>query len=412
MADGPLNGIRILDFTHVWAGPLATRILGDLGAEVIKVEAAFQRGPAILPPSAPAIASEYGDDHWNRQGVTNKLNRNKLGLCIDSKSENGRKILIDLVKHCDVVIENFSANAMASMGLDWDVLKSVNPNIIYLTMPGFGVSGSYRDFVAYGTIVEPMCGLTSFMGYSRQEPRVSATALPDGCAGVTAAAAVVTALHRRDKEGVGGFIELSLQEAAIALFGEYFLVQQMEGTPPYVGNSHQDFAPSGVYRCAGDDQWIAITCRNEAEWRALAACTGQSWEQDERFRSLETRHKNRVTLDHAIESWTCEFDKLETMIRLQNVGVPAGAVMVTPEFMQDPQVVEREFFVELGGEHMDTKPYPGLPIKINKVRGKGWRHAPKLGEHNHEILHDLLGMDEASIAKLEEAGVITSRPAE
>lgn len=412
MTDRPLTGIRILDFTHVWAGPLATRILGDLGAEIIKVEAPWARGPATLPPGAPALKTDYGEDHWNRQSVTNKLNRNKLGLCIDAKSTAGLAVLLDLVKHCDVVIENFSASALSAMGLGWDVLKSVNPKIIYVAMPGFGISGCYRDFVAYGTIVEPMCGLTAFMGYSAEEPRVTATAIPDASAGVTAVAAVVTALQRRDEEGVGGYIELSLQEAAIALFGEYFLLEQLEGTPPRLGNAHADYAPSGVYRCAGDDQWIAVTARDETEWRALAVTAELGWESERRYRSLEVRHDNRAMLDEAIGSWTCGFDKIELMIRLQNAGVPAGAVMVTPEFLQDPQVVERRFFVEFGGDHIDTKPYPGLPIKINDARGQGWRRAPKLGEHNHEILRDLLDMDQASIEELEQAGVIATRPPE
>jgi crotonobetainyl-CoA:carnitine CoA-transferase CaiB-like acyl-CoA transferase len=358
------------------------------------------------------LNSDYGEDHWNRQSVTNKLNRNKLGLCIDAKPVEGHAVLMDLVKHCDVVIENFSASVLDSMGLGWEVLKSVNPQIIYVAMPGFGVSGCYRDFVAYGTIVEPMCGLTAFMGYSDEEPRVSATAVPDASAGVTAVAAVVTALQRRDEEGVGGYIELSLQEAAMALFGEYFLLEQLEGTPPRIGNGHADFAPSGVYRCAGDDEWIAITARDENEWRALAANAGFGWELEQRFGTLDARHENRAVLDQAIESWTCSFDKIELMTRLQNAGICAGAVMVTPEFLQDPQVVERQFFVEFGGEHIDTKPYPGLPVKINDARGQGWLRAPKLGEHNREILSDLLGMDDASIDDLERSGVLATRPPE
>jgi len=412
MTDRPLKGIRILDFTHVWAGPLGSRILGDLGAEIIKVEAPWARGPATLPPGAAPVTSDYGEDHWNRQGVTNKLNRNKLGFCIDGKTNAGREVLIDLIKRCDVVMENFSANAMTSMGLGWDVIQSVNPNIIYLAMPGFGHNGPYNDFVAYGTIMEPMCGLTSLMGYSPEEPRVSATAVPDGSAGVTAAVAVVTALHRRDSEGVGGYIEISLQEAGIALFGEYFLLDQIEGTPPRNGNVHADYAPSGIYPCAGDDQWIAITTHDDSEWIALASNAALGWERDERFVTLEARHENRIKLDEFIESWTRGFDKIELMIRLQNVGVAAGAVMVTPEFLADPQVLERQFFVELGGEHIDTKPFPGLPIKINGARGKDWFRAPKLGEHNHEILGELLGMDDAAIAVLEEAGIIANRPPE
>ena len=198
----------------------------------------------------------------------------------------------------------------------------------------------------------------------------------------------------------------------MALFGEYFLLEQLEGTPPRIGNGHADFAPSGVYRCAGDDEWIAITARDENEWRALAANAGFGWELEQRFGTLDARHENRAVLDQAIESWTCSFDKIELMTRLQNAGICAGAVMVTPEFLQDPQVVERQFFVEFGGEHIDTKPYPGLPVKINDARGQGWLRAPKLGEHNREILSDLLGMDDASIDDLERSGVLATRPPE
>ena len=194
---GPLNGVRILDFTHVWAGPLATRILADLGADVIKVEAPWARGFANRPQGATTRV-EPMDDHWNRQGPTNKLNRNKRGLCLDSKADAGRDVLLDLVRHTDVVIENFSARAMTSMGLGWKALEAANPDVIYVAMPGFGVSGPYRSYVAFGPSVEPMCGLTSVMGYSPGEPRVTAMAVPDPCGGVTAAAAVVTALHRRD----------------------------------------------------------------------------------------------------------------------------------------------------------------------------------------------------------------------
>ncbi|HJL52268.1 MAG TPA: CoA transferase [Arenicellales bacterium] len=412
MAAGPLNGIRVLDFTHVWAGPLGTRILGDLGAEIIKVEAPLARGPAALPAGTPVVASVYGDDHWNRQGVTNKLNRNKLGLCIDGKSDQGREVLIDLIRHSDIVVENFSANAMSDLGLGWDDMRLVNPSIIYVAMPGFGHSGPHRDFVAYGTIVEPMCGLTSFMGYSADEPRVTATATPDACAGTTLAATVVTALHRRDKEGIGGYIELALQEAAIVFLGEYFLMAQIDAPPSCSGNGHADYSPHGIYRCAGDDHWIAIATQNESEWQALSTNAGLGWASDGRFTTLEDRIKNRLALDEIIQSWTLGFDKTELMVQLQNVGVPAGAVQVTEEFLTDPQSLNRRFFTELGGDHIDTKLYPGLPMRTNGVRGENWRPAPKLGEHNHKILSELLDMDDASIKALEESGILRTSPPE
>ena len=407
MAAGPLQGVRILDFTHVWAGPLATRILGDLGAEIIKVEAPWARG---LASQSNARLSADGEDHWNRQGVTNKLNRNKLGLCLDSKTDDGHEILIDLVKQCDVVIENFSARAMTSMGLGWDTLRAANPQLIYVAMPGYGVSGPNKEFVAFGPSVEPMCGLTSIMGYSPEEPRVTAMAVPDACGGVTAAAAVVTALNRRDETGTGGFVELALHEAAIVLFGEYFLLDQLDAAPPRMGNAHADFIPHGVYRCAGDDDWIAIAVCTEQQWRAFASLVGHGWAADGRFATLEARRQHHAELDAAIESWTVAFEKIALMERLQHAGVPAGALMVTPDFLADAQVKERQFFVEFEAEHIETKPFPGLPLTINGQRGEGWNRAPKLGEHNRDILRDMLGMQDAEIDSLESAGVITNRP--
>ena len=408
MAAGPLQGVRILDFTHVWAGPLGTRILGDLGAEIIKVEAPWARGRARTPRASVMNPADKAD-HWNHQGVTNKLNRNKLGVCIDSKTAEGHQALRDLVRNVDVVIENFSARAMPSMGLGWETLRELNPRLIYVAMPGYGVSGPNRDFVAFGPSVEPMCGLTSVMGYGPDEPRVTATAVPDACGGVTAAAAVVTALHRRDQTGRGGFVELALQEAAIALFGEYFLLDQLEGTPRRIGNAHEDFSPHGVYRCAGEDDWIAIAVRRDDEWRALAALLPDGADRSE-YASAAGRLAARDSLDQLLDGWTRSFDKIELADRLQAAGITAGAVMVTPDFLADPQVRARGFFVELGDEHVEPKPYPSLPLTIDGRRGDGWRRAPRLGEHNHQVLRDLLGMSDQEIAALQAQGVITDRP--
>ena len=414
MAEGPLEGIRILDFTHVWAGPLATRILGDLGADVLKVEAPWARGPAgPRPPTDEEQYSEaYADDHWNRQGVTNKLNRNKRGLSLDSKSEQGHKILLNLVRECDVVIENFSAHAMKSMGLDWEVLHTANPRVIYVAMPGFGHSGPYRDYVAYGTVVEPMCGLTALMGYGPDEPRVTATAIPDPSAGLAAAAAVVTALQKRDEDNKGRYVELSLQEAAIALFGEYFLLEQMSGAPARNGNSDPACAPAAIYPCSGEDNWIAIHVGKDAHWLVLAELIGADWCQDEAFGTNANRLQNRQLLDEKLSVWSAAHDKHALTAQLQAAGIAAGAVQTTPDLLQDPQNVERGYFIELGNASTPDKPFPGLPVLIDGKRGNGYRAAPRLGEHNREILSDLLGMSNPEIEALEREGVLHSRPPE
>ncbi len=412
-ASRPLAGVRILDLTHVWAGPLGTWILADFGAEVLKLEAATTRGPVTALPGARGMYpnNEPGDEPWNRHGIFNKLNRNKKGLSINLKTEAGYRLFLDLVAQSDVVIENFSASTMPSLKLDFPVLQNANPNIIYVAMPGYGTCGPYRSFVAYGPSVEPMTGLTSLTGYSEAEPRATAMALPDAMAGVTAAVAVVSALANRTADGSGGFVDLSMQEAGINLLGEYVVEQQLTGQPPAVmGNGHDVYAPHGTYRCKGDDDWIVIVCRTQLEWESLCRLAHQGWAEALDCATMNKRREHQSELDQAINAWTQGWDKIELMTRLQQHGVPAGAVMTAPEFMGDPHLETRGFFVALGAEHIDPIPYPGMPVLIDGQRGEGWHAAPKLGEHNAEVLQSILGLNPDGVQKLAEQGVLASRP--
>ena len=414
---GPLDGVRIVDFTHVWAGPLASRILADLGADVIKIEAPRGRGPRVPPPGHQWIFpnGEPGQAHWNRQGTANKLNRNKRSLCVDLKTPEGRDHVLELIGVSDVVMENFSARAMRSLGLGWDTLRSVNERLVYVTMPGFGVDGPYSGFVAYGPSVEPMTGLTSFMGYQEGEPRMTSMALLDAIGGVSAAAAVVSALWRRETGGRGVLVEAGMYEAALAMLGERFIEFQVTGHPPVpLGNAHLDFSPHGIYPCTGEDEWVAIAARGEEEWHALSTIAGHEWHLDERFASIEQRRRHREALDTAIGTWTRGFDKHELTATLQAAGVPAGPVSTASEFLSDPHLEMRRFFVDLGHDDIEEKPYPGLPVTIDgrASRDLFWRGAPGLGEHNREILRELLGLDAEAVSRLETAGVLLSRPPE
>jgi crotonobetainyl-CoA:carnitine CoA-transferase CaiB-like acyl-CoA transferase len=413
MTEAPLRGIRILDLTHVWAGPMATRILADLGAEVLKVEAATARGARVRPPRGVGLYphGEPGDDPWNRQGMFNKLNRNKKGLSINLKADAGRALLLALAKQSDVIIENFSARTMPRLGLGYDTLKAANPRLVYLAMPGFGTTGPYRDFVAYGPSVEPMTGLTAVMGYGPDEPRMTAMALPDACTGVAAAAAVLTALARREDSGAGGFVDLSLHEAAISLFGEYVLERQLSGREPDVlGNAHAEFVPHGVYPCKGDDNWIQIAVRSDDEWRSLCRVAGRGWDVDADLGTAQQRRMVQEALDTKLSDWTRGHDKLALMEALQRAGIAAGAVLSAPELMADPQLNARGFFVELAAPHIESFPYPGSPVRIDDKHADGWTAAPRLGEHNESALQELLGLDTSYIARLKEQGVIFDQP--
>ena len=407
MADGPLRGVRILDLTHVWAGPLATRVLADLGAEVVKIEAPTGRGPRVLPraitPIGGWIGGQPGDEPWNANAVFVKLQRNKQSVAIDLKTDAGRETFIELVKVADVIIENFSARAMPALGLDYERLAAANPAIIYVALPGYGKTGPYRDWVAFGPSVEAMSGLTNVMGYGPDEPRNTAMALIDPIAAANAAAAVATALRRRAETGKGAFVEMSLHEAGVSFCGPWLIEHQLGGSIQPIGNRHPHMAPHGVYRCAGEDAWIAIACRDDADWRSLCPVIGEL----DGGANLLARRAAHDSIDAAIGAWTERRQKSAAADTLQAAGVPAGPVNTTPDMVADPQVRERGFFVPL---EPGPTPVPGNPIKMSGISPDDWSPCPSLGANNAAVLGDWLGYSDERIAELHREGALADKP--
>ena len=408
--DNPLAGIRVLDLTHVWAGPFGTRILGDMGAEILKIETAAARGLRDMRVPKPGMypGGDPKDEYWNRNGEFNKMNRNKKGLSLNLKSDDGKAIFLALVAECDVVIENFSATAMNRLGLGYEVLCQANEQIIYVSMPGFGKTGPNSDFVAFGPSVEPMTGLTAMMGYSDDEKHTTAMGLPDPIAGATAAAAVVTAIAQRKETGRGQHLDLPLHEGTINLLGEKYVEAQLTGRAPSVTvNRNASYAPQGIYPCAGQEEWIAIACPDDRSWSTLAEICGIDGDD---FETVEARQRNHDQLDEKIGKFTGQCNKHELMVQLQAAGVPAGALLSAPEVLDSPQVKARDYFVELGGDHIEKERYAGSPVRFDGQRGTHWHRAPKLGEHNEEVLRELLGMTDAEISRLQDEGVIANVP--
>lgn len=405
MARGPLQNVRILDLTHVWAGPLATRILGDLGAQILKVEAPMSRGPRVYPtvPLGSFIGGEPGDEPWNANAVFVKLMRNKKSIALDLKTEAGRSTFLELVAISDVVIENFSARAMASLELDYTHLKQANPEIIHVAMPGYGLSGPYSERVAFGPTVEPMSGLTSVMGYSAEEPRATAMAVPDPTSAVNATAAVVTALRMRELTGEGRLVEMSLHESATSYSGSWLIDTQLGNEPTQIGNRHPELAPHGIYPCVDEDGWVAIGCRSAEEYQSL--CDICELEFDREWTHID-RKANENVLDEAIAKWTSE-RAYETIVEtLSAANIPVGGVFDTERMLANPQSVSRGFFVPL---ESDT-PMPGNPIKMAGISSDDWVPCPKLGEHNEEVLAEWLDYDSDHIQALYDEGVIVDRP--
>jgi crotonobetainyl-CoA:carnitine CoA-transferase CaiB-like acyl-CoA transferase len=415
-ADGPLAGVRVLDLSQVWAGPLATRILGDLGADVIRVEAITARGPRVVPAAVVNQSKRYPNNEagarpWNREGMFNKFNRNKRAVTLQLNTPAGKAVFERLVRESDVVIENYSPRVMPQLGLGYDRLRELNPSIIYVGMPGFGWSGPNRDYVALGTMIEPAAGLSSLMGYPDSGPYKSGVAWADPVAALHAASAILIALWDRaaDPERRGQAIELAQVEAMIGFIGEEILAAQVRGSdPPRRGNRHPFYAPQGVYPCAGEDRWIAISVTDDAAWSALCAVAGfdASWAE----LRLDERIARHDAIDAAINGWTRQQEQMELMHRLQARGIAACAVLDARQLVEDPHLAARGFFPLVSHPDAGTYPFPGLPIHLGRTPASYHRPAPGLGEHNREVFAGILGMTDDEIEALRSAGVIAEEP--
>lgn len=412
----PLRGIRVLDLSRVWAGPLATRILGDLGADVIRVEAVGARGAKVVSEAVVQHSRRYPENEasarpWNREGMFNKFNRNKRAVTLQLDTEKGKAVFEALVRESDVVLENYSPRVMPQLGLGYERLRDLNPSIIYIGMPGFGWTGPNRDFVALGTMIEPAAGLSALMGYPDGGPYKSGVAWADPVAALNGAAAVLTALWDRaaDPEGRGQAIELSQHEAMINFIGEELLAAQARGHDnPRPGNRHPFHGPQGVYPCAGADRWIAITVTNDTEWQALCDLAGLGPELADL--RLDERIDRHDTLDTALKRWTAGQEHIQLMHRLQERGVPAFALLDARELVEDPHLAARGFFVSITHPDAGTYPFPGQPIHMSETPATFRLPAPGVGQHNHEVFTGILGMTEAELDALQAEGVIGDEP--
>lgn len=404
-----LEGVRIIDMSHMWAGPMATGILADMGAEVIKVESIqrldmWRGGAAIL----------MGRTERPHEGAPpyNAVNRNKYGITLDLANPRGVEIFKELVKISDVVFENYSPRVMKDLGLDYPALKQVKPEIIMLSMPAFGMTGPWRDYAGFASNIEQVAGIAQLTGYPDGPPRVVGTAGADPLAGLNAAFAVLAALKHRRRTGKGQYIDLSQAEAIACLIGEAIVDYSMnKRVQPRRGNRHPSMAPHGCYRCKGDDMWATIAVSSDAEWTRFCQAIGNpSWTDDERFSDALGRWQNQDELDKRIEEWTSEHDHYEVMHILQKADVAAGALLNPAELLEDPHLKARGFFEVVDRDVVGKYPYPRSPIRLSKTKVSTRIPAPCLGEHNEYVLGQLLGMSKEEMAQLAEEKIIGTEP--
>jgi len=408
MVGRPLEGIRIADLTAVWAGPYATRLLADMGAEVIKVES--PNNPDLLRALSLLPA---GTEHaWNKSAYFNHNNRNKFGCTIDLANPRGKELFLELVAKSDVVIENYRAEVLDKLGLGYDVLRRARPDIILVSMPGHGKNGPERDFVAYGTNVEQLAGLASLSGYVGGGPQKTGISFGDPVAGAAAAAAVLLALIARKRTGRGQYIELAQRETLTSLLGEYVVGYSMtHENPPRIGNRHPSWAPHGCYPSSGEDEWVTVACRDDAEFASLCRVMGcPDLIADSRYATADSRYRHQDDLDETIAAWTKSRGRMEAFEALTAAGVPAAPVLGYRDIYDNPHLRERGFFEqvthpEAGSWDMERPLYrfARRPTSIE-------RNGPCFGEHNAYVFGELLGLSEAEIAQLEKEGVAARTP--
>ncbi len=404
----PLYGYRILDLTAGWAGPYGTRLLADMGAEVIKVEAA---GRWDVLRASPAVSGD-AEEPWNKSPAFNHVNRNKYGCTVDLGQARGRELFLRLVARSDVIVEDYRAGVMESLGLSYDTLRSAKADIILVSLSGHGSSGPEKDFVANGGNLEHLGGISAISGYLGGGPHGTGVAYGDPVVGIAAAAAVALALWHRRRTGEGQQVEVAGWETMVGLIGECVVAYGMNGRLPQpMGNRHSSMAPHGCYRCEGDDQWVTIAVGDDEQFAALCQAMGRpELAADPRFADVVSRYRNQETLDAIVGEWTRRRMPQAAAEALQAAGVAAGPVLGVPALFDDPHLRARGFWESVAHPEAGTWDVDGVPWCLSRSPAHIRLPAPRLGEHNDYVLRGLLGLSEEEVRELATAGVIGDGP--
>jgi len=398
----PLTGTRIVDFTWAWAGPQATLLLGMLGAEIIKIESrarldhtrlrSLMAGPNLASPDHSVIFAE--------------LNVNKLSLTLNLTHAAAVEIIKDLVKVSDVVAENMRPGVLERLGLGYEALRSVKPDVIMLSSSAVGNSGLERTYVGYAPTFAAMSGIAHITGPAEGPPTPLSGAI-DLRVGTTSAFAILAALYHRARTGRGQYIDLSSTEAISAMIGDAFLECAMNRrSPGRAGNRDRIMAPHNCYPCADEDRWVTIVVATDDEWRALCGVIADPRLEDERFADGYGRWQNQDELDQIIGEWTASRSPQDVTATLQAAGVAAMPAHDGRSLVEDPQFHERGLMEWVEHPLSGRRLMAGPPWRFSKTPAGIREPAPLLGAHNHYVLHELLGMSEEEVQRLVKEGVV------
>ena len=403
MDGGALTGIRIADFAWAWAGAHATELLAFMGAEVIRIESRTR-------PDHSRLRSFTTNQRFNgvdQSSVFNDINLNKLGVSINLKHAKGVELAKRIVGLSDVAVQNMRPGVMERLGLGYDDLRMVRPDIIYLSSSARGATGPELAYSGYAPVFAALGGISYMTGYADDAPAYM-TGEIDLLSAATAAFAILAALHHQARTGEGQYIDLSSSESISVLIGDAILDYTMRDmVQPRKGNRDNGWAPHNCYRCKGEDKWVSVVTSTEEEWRAFCKALGElDWTRDDKFSDNSRRWENQEEMDRLIEEWTINHTSHEVMNTLQSVGVAAVASLSSEELFHDPHLKERGLWTKVKhpviGEQVVALPPWKLsvtPVKVNHA-------APLLGEHNQYVFGELLGMSKEEIAALEEEEIL------
>jgi benzylsuccinate CoA-transferase BbsF subunit len=393
----PLAGIRVLDFTHVLAGPFCTRLLADLGADVVRVESS--KHPDYPWPSTYIASDGRRASHLN-------TNRNKRSIAIDLKNEAGRTVASRLAAAADVVIENFSAGVMDRLQLGYENLCSLNPPLIYVSMSGYGHDGPRRDWTSMNMNLQGYSGLMMVTGAEGDPPTAISNSWNDYIGGLHACFAILQAVDDRDATGKGARIDLSQFECSAAMIGPLLLSSAVNKTvPPRRGNRSAIFAPQGVYRCAGADNWCSLSVQTDEQWTALIKIIEQeAWGSESRFATVDGRMRYHDEIDRHIEAWSCGLANTEAERRFKAVGISAERMRRIDDLVGSESGAT--VFAKMEEPRLGSMLTTRLPFTLSSCSLPRPSPAPGLGEHTAEILRDWLEFTEQEMNTIKDRGAL------
>ncbi len=400
----PLDGIRVLDFTWAWAGPYCTLQMAHMGAEVIRIES--ERRPCVTRLIPPFADDEPGPD---RAGYFNQYNQAKKSVQLDLSRPEAAEIVKKLAAQSDIVVQNFSAGAIERMGFGYDTLRGVKPDIIMVSICGYGQTGPERTYMGYGPASVPLAGISSLSGYRDKGPAEVGISYGDPNAGIFGAFAALAALAYRQRTGRGVHVDLALWEALLVLMPEGLMDYAMNKTQAERDGNHDRWmAPHDCFKCRGDaETWVTIACGSDAEWRALCGAIGQpGLATDARFANATARKANEDALEGILTAWTGQRDRWEVTEVLQQAGVAAFPSMSNKDLATDRHLEARGYLVQKEHPEFGKRIHAGIPWQMSGTPCEVRAAAPRRGQHTDEIMGEVLGLSAAGIRRLRDGQVL------